>query len=339
MATQPFRLESLLFLLASSLALAGNIPSLASVVAQDDSRYFPETGHTVKGKFLKYWLEHGGLEQQGFPISEEQPMKNFSDDRTYSMQYFERAAFEYHPENQPPNDVLLSLLGVLVYRQKYAGGAPDQQPSNVLDSVLFSETGRHLGGRFLAYWQSHGGLVQLGFPISDEFDEVSNLDSKRYRVQYFERAVLELHPENSGTPYEVMLSQLGTYLYKQNVSQSSSLIASAQPKEEEGFLQRAWNYITEELSGWFWAAIVCLILLPFFSLGGALRTGWSGYRGEAVRRARMWSMVGGVALCGAVSVVFLLSGFNCMLLFMLGAVVLIVFGWFGVHLEPEEPFS
>jgi hypothetical protein len=30
-------------------------------------------------------------------------------------------------------------------------------------------------------------------------------------VQYFERAIFELHPENAGTPYEVLLTQLGKY--------------------------------------------------------------------------------------------------------------------------------
>ena len=35
----------------------------------NDSRYFPETKHTVTGIFWKYWQEHGGLAQQGYPIS------------------------------------------------------------------------------------------------------------------------------------------------------------------------------------------------------------------------------------------------------------------------------
>jgi hypothetical protein len=32
------------------------------------------------------------------------------------VQYFERARFEYHPENQPPYDVLLGLLGRQLFR-------------------------------------------------------------------------------------------------------------------------------------------------------------------------------------------------------------------------------
>src|SRR4051812_1281341 len=34
------------------------------------SRTYPETGKTVRGLFLDYWDKHGGLAQQGFPISE-----------------------------------------------------------------------------------------------------------------------------------------------------------------------------------------------------------------------------------------------------------------------------
>jgi pimeloyl-ACP methyl ester carboxylesterase len=69
-----------------------------------------------------------------------------------------------------------------------------------------------VGGKFLTYWQQHGGLTQQGFPISDEFQEKSDLDGKTYTVQYFERAVFELHPENA-PPYDVLLSQLGTFRY------------------------------------------------------------------------------------------------------------------------------
>ncbi len=129
-----------------------------------------------------------------------------------TTQYFERAVFELHPENAPPNNVLLSLLGVHEYGRKYPnpGGAPAQTPNTSTGSVLFQEIGKRLGGKFLEYWQAHGGLRQQGYPISDEFSERSALDGKVYTVQYFERAVFELHPDNGGTPYEVLLSQLGT---------------------------------------------------------------------------------------------------------------------------------
>jgi hypothetical protein len=73
----------------------------------------------------------------------------------------------------------------------------------------FAATGYRVCGKFLDYWQRNGGLAQQGYPISGEFAEVSDLDGKPYIVQYFERAVFELHPENR-PPYDVLLSQLGT---------------------------------------------------------------------------------------------------------------------------------
>src|SRR5436305_8512865 len=121
---------------------------------------FRETGKTVCGRFLKYWLEHGGLVQQGFPISAEISEKSDLNGQTYTVQYFERAVFEYHPENQPPYDVLLSQLGTYQYKKKYpqVGGAPGQVPDHN-NSQFFPETGHWLGGGFKLYWQSHGGLA------------------------------------------------------------------------------------------------------------------------------------------------------------------------------------
>src|SRR4051794_4835294 len=70
---------------------------------------------------------------------------------------------------------------------------------------------QYIKGLFLKYWEQHGGLAQQGYPLTEEFSEISKLDNKPYMVQYFERAVFEHHPENSGTPFEVLLSQLSTY--------------------------------------------------------------------------------------------------------------------------------
>ncbi len=108
----------------------------------------------------------------------------------------------------------LSQLGSFRYKQKYPNEAPNQQASTD-NPYKFDITGKSIGGKFRTYWEQHGGLAQQGYPISDQFQEVSDLDGKTYTVQYFERAVMELHPENAGTPYEVELSQLGRFQYKQ----------------------------------------------------------------------------------------------------------------------------
>ncbi len=63
--------------------------------------YFPETRQTLGGKFLKFWQKRGGLRVFGYPISE--PFEEVSpiDGQVRITQYFERARFEYHPEQLP----------------------------------------------------------------------------------------------------------------------------------------------------------------------------------------------------------------------------------------------
>ncbi|MGA7732103.1 MAG: hypothetical protein WCD37_12630 [Chloroflexia bacterium] len=209
----PKSLRLVLALVLLFLIMPGS--SSRGAYAQGDSRIFPETGKTVGGKFLVYWTTHGGLAQQGLPISNEMQEKSDTDGKIYTVQYFERAVFESHPENQPPNDVLLSLLGVFFYKENYPGakGAPGQIVSTAADVTLFPETGKHVGGLFLDYWKNHGSLAQQGYPISEEFVEVSRLNGQSYKVQYFERAVFEFHPENQ-PPNDVLLSQLGTFRHK-----------------------------------------------------------------------------------------------------------------------------
>src|SRR5215210_5424428 len=135
------------------------------VAAQGDCQTFKETGKSVCGKFLSYWKDHGGLAQQGYPISGELKEVSEVDGKPYTMQYFERAVFELHPENKAPNDVLLSLLGSIFYKQKYPNGAPELPPDMRADAgLLFKETGKSVRGPFLEYWQKNGGLAQQGYP-------------------------------------------------------------------------------------------------------------------------------------------------------------------------------
>ena len=68
-------------------------PARGSVHAAS-SRFFSETGKTVSDPFLSYWTGHGGLSQQGFPITDTNNEVNDADGKTYLTQYFERARFE-----------------------------------------------------------------------------------------------------------------------------------------------------------------------------------------------------------------------------------------------------
>ena len=183
----------------------------ADEVKSSESRYFPETVHNLSGAFRRYWDQNGGLFIYGYPITEEFNAPS-TGGKVYKQQYFERARFEYHPENTPPADVQLGLLGVWSTQGRTfsRGGQPgDAQVS------FFPETGQSLG-LFKGWWASNGGLAVFGFPISGEVEEKSPTDGKTYKVQYFERNRLEYHPENKGTQHEVLLGLLGTeYLAKQ----------------------------------------------------------------------------------------------------------------------------
>ncbi len=196
---------------------AKRVAHAAALPAGGDSLKCDQTGKTVRGVFLDYWKAHGGLAQQGYPISGELLETSAIDGKVYTVQYFERAVLEYHPGGEPQYDVLPSLLGAQLYRGRYPSGAPGQRPNESADSTLFEQTGHRVGGPFLEYWQQHGGVMQQGYPISDEFTEISTLDGRPYTVQYFERAVLEMHPDNDPAN-RVLLSQLGTFKYRQSYS-------------------------------------------------------------------------------------------------------------------------
>jgi hypothetical protein len=110
-------------LILNLLLLAVIVLRLHIVDAQADALYFPETGHTVSGAFLRYWFQHGGLTQQGYPLTEEFQEASKLNGRIYTVQYFERAVFEKHPENAPPYDVLLSQLGKFELDARHPGNS------------------------------------------------------------------------------------------------------------------------------------------------------------------------------------------------------------------------
>src|SRR5205809_1040636 len=112
--------------------------------AQSYARTFPETGKTVSGALLEYWITHGGVPLIGYPISDELQEKSPLDGKTYPVQYFQRAELELHPSAQPSagasgglaarlapinqtsqsNQVMASQLGTYELQSKYPTGAP-----------------------------------------------------------------------------------------------------------------------------------------------------------------------------------------------------------------------
>jgi hypothetical protein len=85
---------------------------LPSGTSTPTSHFFEETGHNLANAFFTFWLNNGGLAVFGYPISEEIQEVSPTDGKTYTVQYFERNRFEWHPENPPSDNVLLGLLGM-----------------------------------------------------------------------------------------------------------------------------------------------------------------------------------------------------------------------------------
>jgi peptide/nickel transport system substrate-binding protein len=187
----------------------------------------------VCGRFLEEWSKKGSEQNNvyvnGLPITAARNEISTEDGKTYSTQWFERARFEAHPENRAPYDVLFGRLGAVLAEGRGsidpATGKvrnPADQPFVGIDKpadtgatkVWFPETKHTIQGKILEYWNRYGGLAQFGFPLSEEFDEISATDNKTYKVQYFERNRFELHPEKAA-PYEVELGLLGVQQYRQ----------------------------------------------------------------------------------------------------------------------------
>ncbi|MEM8534171.1 MAG: CAP domain-containing protein, partial [Chloroflexota bacterium] len=97
--------------------------SFAPAPPDTECQMFTETGHQVCGLFRTYYNTHGlNLDGQasltpeeslalfGLPLSDAMTM-TLSDGREYTVQWFERGRFEYHPDNPEPFKVLMGLLG------------------------------------------------------------------------------------------------------------------------------------------------------------------------------------------------------------------------------------
>lgn len=202
-------------LLLGLFAVTFSATPIPAQAADTNCQSFSQTGYSVCGRFLSFWRSSGGLEQQGLPISpvfeEKNAMPPAGDGKVHKVQYFERARFEFHPENQPPYDVLRGLLGQSEFDSKYKN-VRLVDSATLTDCQEFPQTGKKICGAFLQYWKDHGGMDQQGLPLSNVFVETNPMiplgDGQSHMVQYFERSRFEYHDENSA-PYNILLGLVG----------------------------------------------------------------------------------------------------------------------------------
>lgn len=207
-------------------AVANVLPSAKQPVVPStpERYYFPNTGHTLSFGFKYFWDHSGGLPIFGYPLTEEFSETNSDTGKVYTVQYFERERYEYHPEFRgTPYETELGRLGAADAQQRGLTGTGFFQTapnSNDPNCTFFVQTGHNVCGTFKSFWQSHGlefgdqnvsfreSVALFGYPISEQF--VQN----GITIQYFERAVLEYHPEKPQL-YTVLLRLLGADLLTQ----------------------------------------------------------------------------------------------------------------------------
>jgi hypothetical protein len=177
--------------------------AFAEWAEQDHCEYFEQTGKYLCFGFKSYWHEYGGLEIFGYPISNE-----MQEDGT-TVQYFERARFEWHPGVWPErHDVLQGLLGVELSRDMadHDAFAPTRAAKDGCE--YFKATGHNVCDEFLKRWEMSGGLPVFGYPISEAFEDEDGM-----LVQYFERQRMEYQEGVWPERHNVLLGRLGAEIW------------------------------------------------------------------------------------------------------------------------------
>jgi hypothetical protein len=200
------RLLTLLLLLAILLGEWATAKAQSSEV-----QFFPETGHHVRGDFLRFYksVKNPGL-LFGYPITEQITSRDGK-----SVQYFQRARFELQADLPESQRVQVTALGEALYRpadQLRLENTPGCEPFPTGFSVCLA---------FLDFFTANGGTAQFGNPISPfEFHE-------HLIVQYFEKARFEWRADRP-EGQRVVLTDLGRYYFDQ-LGEDPSLLRPVSP--------------------------------------------------------------------------------------------------------------
>jgi hypothetical protein len=170
-----------------------------TAAAADDVTYVEATGHSLRGVFRAFWQQNGGVDNFGWPITEE-----YIDPQSGRVvQYYERARFERVSATSA--DVRLGPLG-----REYLGERtfpPVGQALSAPARRYIPEARQVIQYGFKTIWETRGGRAIFGLPLSGEVRETTD-DGVLRTVQYFENARFEYHPEQPDGR-RVLITQLG----------------------------------------------------------------------------------------------------------------------------------
>jgi polysaccharide biosynthesis protein PslG len=173
-----------------------------------EEQCYGDTGKCAHGDFLAFWRDHGGLERFGPAVTGE------LNEAGRTVQYFRNATLELHPKNDGQGTEV--RYGKLDFRLAYYG-LEDKNfgPAQPISGATYiKETQHNLQEPFLAYWRAHGDIANLGYPVSEPFDETDIIDGQTRHVQYFERSRLDLTVGQDGIGH-VSPGALGLHKYQQ----------------------------------------------------------------------------------------------------------------------------
>lgn len=112
---------------------------------------------------MRFFYIYGGLVSLGYPLTGEIKVDG------WVVQYFEKGRLEYHPENQPAYRITVGWLGELLHRRRPPLPASAIPHANDPNRRYYPQTGHTLSGDFLDYFETHGGTVRFGLPITEPF--------------------------------------------------------------------------------------------------------------------------------------------------------------------------
>lgn len=227
------------FLLVLTILIGSLLSQNSVVFAQSgqDSLFFSETGHNVRGAFLKFYQSFSNPKLViGYPITEE-----FIDAKSgRKIQYFTRARFELYSDVDKGSQVRLSPLGQYIYDP---GKNPSVDIFTPLGCRSFSN-GKSACYAFLDFFDKNGGEAVFGMPISSfEF-----LNGRV--VQYFERARFDWYPEYKEGE-KVVLSNLGS-IYFDFSKENPELL---KPQPPNGIPEKS-SVLSVQVRAFVWKAVI-----------------------------------------------------------------------------------
>lgn len=232
----------------------------------------PEAPQTpISGDFARFYQTFGGEQARsliegiallGLPLGA--VTRELAGDcrQEVAVLYTERQRLELHLNNDWPNRVLGSHLGVVALRLTY----PDQP---VVPRTDLSDPQAFADPRFRSFYERYGGISLFGYPISGALSERDPNTGRNIVVQYFERARFELDPAAplpDDPLWQVRLGLLGREVGAQTVRvlcpaavapTTNTLLTTAVPTDVPTALDRAAQSSGD---GFSWTLLMIIVL-------------------------------------------------------------------------------